>query len=70
MTEKFDQLKQRFEEAVGSLDRYGTPHKGIINMLEALSDYIDDEAHGRGEYEEHFQIIQDELDSLRRDHRR
>ena len=60
-----DCQKRRFEEAVGSLDRYGIPHEGIINMLDALSDYIDDEAHGRGGYEAHFKIIQDELDALR-----
>ncbi len=47
------------------MDRYGTPHDGIVNMLEALSDFIDDEAHGRGGYEVYFKIMQDELDSLR-----
>jgi hypothetical protein len=61
----FEARKQRFEDAVGSLDRYGTPHDGIINILDALSDFIDDEAHGRGGYEVYFKIIQDELDSLR-----
>ena len=62
----FEERQRRFEEAVGSMDRYGTPHDGIVNMLEALSDFIDDEAHGRKrEYEASLKIMQKELDDLK-----
>jgi hypothetical protein len=64
----YEKQKQRFEDAVRSLDRYGIPHEGIINILEALSDYIDDENHGRGGYGKYFDAIQCELNEMRDAH--
>lgn len=57
--------RSRFQESVSSLDRYGIPSEEIVEILEALSDFVDDEAHGRKqEYKKSFDTINSSLNRL------
>ena len=64
-----DPLEERrleFEEARGSLDRYGLPSSVVIDALLALDLYVDDDNHGRLEkMGKDLDRMQTALDSMR-----
>ena len=61
----FEDRKKWFREQVVALDRYGIPDNRIVCIIEALTDLIDDSAHGRGGYESDFRVIERRLKSLK-----
>lgn len=57
----------RLEDAISSLDRYGFVPGDILTLLETISEFIDDEAHGRAHlYDEHFAKMTSSLESLKK----
>ena len=62
-----EERRREFEEARGSLDRYGLPSDVIIDALVALDFYVDDDNHGRlEEMDKDLDKLQTALDSMKK----
>lgn len=56
--------ERRFRDILGQLDRYGIPDEDALDVLDALTDFIDDRCHGRADLENTRQRLREAVEKL------